>query len=249
MPTHAGHAIVSGCCSLISERHRCHAPRRGFPSPPELSTITSRHPPSPTPDRVCPEPLEKVFGSFGAAKPPGREPGWGTAINKGVHRGRARNHRRTNDPNGGAVFGVLLPLSALESRRQRDPMTARSPPPTTFPRNRTDGKSHRLLPPPPPESSFVGDDRIILESLGELLRLEGFHVQSGPSLPRRRQALDRDSFELILPTSPARRKRVPSSCKCVRRRSPETVMVMITDCRGIEDARRSHPPRRLRLPR
>ncbi|MEK6798724.1 MAG: sigma-54 dependent transcriptional regulator [Planctomycetota bacterium] len=82
----------------------------------------------------------------------------------------------------------------------------------------------------------VDDDRIILESLGELLRLEGFHVQSVPSFADAVRALDRDSFELILSDVTLPGGSGFELLHVVRRRCPETVMVMITGYGTIESA-------------
>ncbi|MEK6798723.1 MAG: ATP-binding protein, partial [Planctomycetota bacterium] len=121
MPTTQGTRLYQVCCNLIQNAIDA-MPRGG-----RLSIATGI-----VDDHVVirvadtgpglPEPLEKVFEPFYTTKPPGQGTGLGLAISKEFIEDMHGTIAGANDPNGGAVFGVRIPLSALESRRQRDPV-------------------------------------------------------------------------------------------------------------------------------
>src|SRR3990172_8437284 len=82
----------------------------------------------------------------------------------------------------------------------------------------------------------VDDDRIILDSLCEFLRLEGYHAEGVPSYSQAIQAIDRRLIDLIISDVNMPGGNGFELLHVVRKRSPETVVVMMTGYGTIESA-------------
>ena len=82
----------------------------------------------------------------------------------------------------------------------------------------------------------VDDDRIILESLCEFLRLEHYEVEIAAAFPQALQILERNSIDLILCDVNMPGGNGFELLHCVRKRFPETVVVMMTGYGTIESA-------------
>ena len=82
----------------------------------------------------------------------------------------------------------------------------------------------------------VDDDRIILESLCEFLRLERYEVETAAAFPQALQILERSGVDLILCDVNMPGGNGFELLHCVRKRFPETVVVMMTGYGTIESA-------------
>ncbi|MBI4717509.1 MAG: sigma-54-dependent Fis family transcriptional regulator [Planctomycetes bacterium] len=82
----------------------------------------------------------------------------------------------------------------------------------------------------------VDDDRIILESLAEFLRLEGYQVEAAPGFHAAVQMLDRQSVDLVISDVNLPGGSGFELLHLVRKRAPETVVIMITGYGTIESA-------------
>ncbi len=82
----------------------------------------------------------------------------------------------------------------------------------------------------------VDDDRIILDSLGEFLRLERYAVEGAPSFREAVLALDRGPVDLVLADVNMPGGNGFELLHVIRKRSPDTVVVMMTAYGTIESA-------------
>src|SRR3972149_2610825 len=82
----------------------------------------------------------------------------------------------------------------------------------------------------------VDDDRIILESLCEFLRVEGYHAEGAASYSEAVQTIDRRAIDLIISDVNMPGGNGFELLHVVRKRSPETVVVMMTGYGTIESA-------------
>lgn len=82
----------------------------------------------------------------------------------------------------------------------------------------------------------VDDDRIILDSLGEFLRLEGHEVEAAFSLAEAVQAMDREPVSLVISDVNMPGGNGFELLHLVRKRSPNTVVIMMTGYGTIESA-------------
>ena len=82
----------------------------------------------------------------------------------------------------------------------------------------------------------VDDDRIILDSLREYLRLEGYDVETAPDFARSIEVMDRKVVDLLLCDVNMPGANGFELLHCVRKRFPETVVVMMTAYGTIESA-------------
>ena len=82
----------------------------------------------------------------------------------------------------------------------------------------------------------VDDDRIILDSLGEFLRLEGYEVQIATSFDGAVQVIDRQPVDLIISDVNMPGGNGFELLYVVRKKSPETAVVMMTAYGTIESA-------------
>ncbi len=82
----------------------------------------------------------------------------------------------------------------------------------------------------------VDDDRIILDSLGEFLRLEGHAVETAPAFLQATAALDRGPVDLVLADVNMPGGNGFELLHVVRKRCPDTVVVMMTAYGTIESA-------------
>src|SRR3990170_2218705 len=82
----------------------------------------------------------------------------------------------------------------------------------------------------------VDDDRIILESLCEFLRLEGYHADGAASYAEAVQAIDLRPIDLVISDVNMPGGNGFELLHVVRKRSPETVVVMMTGYGTIESA-------------
>ena len=82
----------------------------------------------------------------------------------------------------------------------------------------------------------VDDDRIILESLAEFLRLEGYDVDTAVSFAAAMQVLDRDAVELIISDVNMPGGNGFELLHVVRRKAPQTALIMMTGYGTIESA-------------
>jgi len=82
----------------------------------------------------------------------------------------------------------------------------------------------------------VDDDRIILDSLGEFLRLEGYEVEVAVSFAQATRALDQQPLDLILTDVNMPGGNGFELLHVVRRRAPESVVIMMTAYGTIESA-------------
>ncbi len=82
----------------------------------------------------------------------------------------------------------------------------------------------------------VDDDRIILESLCEFLRLEHYEVETAAAFPQALQILERGGIDLILCDINMPGGNGFELLHCVRKRFQETVVVMMTAYGTIESA-------------
>ena len=83
---------------------------------------------------------------------------------------------------------------------------------------------------------IVDDDRIILDSLCEFLRLEGYDVEAVASFTEAIQAADRQPVDLIISDVNMPGGNGFELLHVMRRRSPDTVVVMMTGYGTIESA-------------
>ncbi len=90
--------------------------------------------------------------------------------------------------------------------------------------------------PSPVRVMVVDDDRIILESLGEFLRLEGYEVETAVSLTQSLDALERQPVDLLICDVNMPGGNGFELLHVVKRRFPETVVVMVTAYGTIESA-------------
>jgi DNA-binding NtrC family response regulator len=82
----------------------------------------------------------------------------------------------------------------------------------------------------------VDDDRIILDSLSEFLRLEGYGVEAVPSFKEAMTAMDRGPVDLILADVNMPGGNGFELLHVIRKRFPDTVVVMMTAYGTIESA-------------
>ncbi len=82
----------------------------------------------------------------------------------------------------------------------------------------------------------VDDDRIILDSLGEFLRLEGYEIQIATSFDGAVQVIDRQPVDLIISDVNMPGGNGFELLYVVRRKSPETAVIMMTAYGTIESA-------------
>lgn len=82
----------------------------------------------------------------------------------------------------------------------------------------------------------VDDDRIILDSLGEFLRLEGYEVDSAGDFPSALRIMEQRTIDLILCDVNMPGGNGFELLHCVRKRFPQTVVVMMTAYGTIESA-------------
>ncbi len=82
----------------------------------------------------------------------------------------------------------------------------------------------------------VDDDRIILDSLCEFLRVEGYQAEGAASFAEAVQAIDRRPIDLIISDVNMPGGNGFELLHVVRKRSPETVVVMMTGYGTIESA-------------
>ncbi len=82
----------------------------------------------------------------------------------------------------------------------------------------------------------VDDDRIILDSLGEFLGLEGYEVERATSYAEATQALERRGVDVVLSDVNMPGGNGFELLHVVRRRYPETVVIMMTAYGTIESA-------------
>ena len=83
---------------------------------------------------------------------------------------------------------------------------------------------------------IVDDDRIILDSLGEFLRLEGYDVEPSLSFREALQALERQPADLIITDVNMSGGNGFELLHVVRKRYPQTVVIMMTGYGTIESA-------------
>ncbi len=82
----------------------------------------------------------------------------------------------------------------------------------------------------------VDDDRIIVESLREFLRMERYDVETAAAFPQAVQILERGGIDLILCDVNMPGGNGFELLHCVRKRFPDTVVVMMTGYGTIESA-------------
>ena len=82
----------------------------------------------------------------------------------------------------------------------------------------------------------VDDDRIILDSLGEFLRLEGYEVERAASFAEAMQVLERRGVDVILSDVNMPGGNGFELLHIIRRKFPETVVIMMTAYGTIESA-------------
>jgi len=82
----------------------------------------------------------------------------------------------------------------------------------------------------------VDDDRIILESLGEFLRLEGYEVETAPSFNSAVAATEKHQADLVLCDINMPGGNGFELLHTLRRRSPDTAVIMMTGYGTIESA-------------
>ena len=97
-----------------------------------------------------------------------------------------------------------------------------------------------MIDPPTPNVKtrllIVDDDRIILDSLAELLRLDGYEVDTACSLKDAVQAIDRSPYELIISDVNMPAGDGFELLHVIKKRIPETAVIMITAYGTIESA-------------
>lgn len=89
---------------------------------------------------------------------------------------------------------------------------------------------------PPPRVLVVDDDRIILDSLAEFLRLESYEVVGAACLPEALEVLARDPVELVISDINMPGGNGFELLHVLRKRFPETVSIMMTGYGTIESA-------------
>lgn len=82
----------------------------------------------------------------------------------------------------------------------------------------------------------VDDDKIILTSLSELLRLEGYAAETAPSFHEASAQLAASEFQIVIADVSMPEVDGFELLKLVRNRYPDTAVVMITGYGSIEDA-------------
>ena len=82
----------------------------------------------------------------------------------------------------------------------------------------------------------VDDDRIILESLGELLQLEGYDVESAVSFAAALQAMERNPAQIVITDANMPGGNGFELLHVMRKRYPESVVLMMTAYGTIESA-------------
>ncbi len=83
---------------------------------------------------------------------------------------------------------------------------------------------------------IVDDDRIILDSLGEFLRFEGYAVMTARSFTEAMRTVDQDTVELIICDVNMPGGNGFELLHAVRKRAPETAIIMMTGYGTIESA-------------
>jgi len=89
---------------------------------------------------------------------------------------------------------------------------------------------------PPTRMLVIDDDRIILESLGEFLRLEGYEVETATCLRDAVQVAERHSVDLVLSDVNMPAGNGFELLHIFRKRFPDTVVIMLTGYGTIESA-------------
>ena len=87
-----------------------------------------------------------------------------------------------------------------------------------------------------PRILVVDDDRIILDSIGEFLRLEGFEVVSAASFPQAVGAMEKQSIDLVITDVNMPGGNGFELLHVLRKRFPDTVVMMMTGYGTIESA-------------
>ncbi len=87
-----------------------------------------------------------------------------------------------------------------------------------------------------PRIFLVDDDRIILGSLSELLRMESYHVESATNTESALRALSRDPFDIVLTDVNMPHSDGFELLRIARQRYPEVVVIIITGYGTIESA-------------
>ena len=82
----------------------------------------------------------------------------------------------------------------------------------------------------------VDDDRIILDSLAEFLRVEGYGTETAASLKSALQVMERQPVDLIISDLNMPGGNGFELLHVVRKRYPETVLIMMTGYGTIESA-------------
>ncbi|MFQ5413956.1 MAG: sigma-54-dependent transcriptional regulator [Phycisphaerae bacterium] len=92
------------------------------------------------------------------------------------------------------------------------------------------------MPHPSAHILIVDDDHIILDSLAEFLRLEGYDVDTADSLQGAVRAMERRSFDLLVSDVNMPAGNGFELLHITKKRSPDTVVIMITAYGTIESA-------------
>ena len=94
--------------------------------------------------------------------------------------------------------------------------------------SKTDAAKRRIF--------VIDDDRIILDSLGEFLRLEGYEVDGATNVPEALEALARTPYNIVITDVNMPEADGFELLRIVRQRYPEVVVIMITGYGTIESA-------------
>src|SRR5262249_5337703 len=123
----------------------------------------------------------------------------------------------------GRTAGASEELAKMPSTRTPE-MRARSVPPVA----KATAVRERVL--------VVDDDRIILDSLGEFLKLEGYDVDTASETPTALAALARRPVGLVITDVNMPRGDGFELLRTIRQRHPDTVVIIITGYGTIESA-------------
>lgn len=99
-----------------------------------------------------------------------------------------------------------------------------------------------------PRLLILDEDRIILQSLGQFLRREGYEVRTTDVPDNAMGVLESNQVEVFLADINIPGIKPADFLRDMRRRFPHVVVVVITSYGSIEECRRSHENRRIRLP-
>ncbi len=101
----------------------------------------------------------------------------------------------------------------------------------------TAGRTAESKPDAPRGRIFVvDDDRIILDSLGEFLRLEGYEVDGAVNVPDTLEALSRTPYNVVITDVNMPESDGFELLRIIRQRYPDVVVIMITGYGTIESA-------------